>query len=167
MGKAEELIEAARAGNYPMVEKILRWEISFSESLIYHISFPASSQRKRVHLPRFAEPRVELEVGTQMATPPSTTPPSTGTRRWSGCCSATRLPATRSTRPGPPLSTLPPGQDTLRYAQQQEKSDDKKWFQTVNVLLTTGPSIPNVNLTNGDKETALHCAAQVSFPPNV
>ena len=34
MGKAEELIEAARAGNYPMVEKILRLEISFSESLI-------------------------------------------------------------------------------------------------------------------------------------
>ena len=28
------------------------------------------------------------------------------------------------------------------------------------ILLTTGPSIPNVNLTNGDKETALHCAAQ-------
>ena len=26
--------------------------------------------------------------------------------------------------------------------------------------MTTGPSIPNVNLTNGDKETALHCAAQ-------
>ena len=28
------------------------------------------------------------------------------------------------------------------------------------VLLETGPSVPNVNLTNGDKETALHCAAQ-------
>ena len=39
MGKAEELIEAARAGNYPMVEKILRLEISFSKSLIsYFIS---------------------------------------------------------------------------------------------------------------------------------
>ena len=24
----------------------------------------------------------------------------------------------------------------------------------------TGPSVPNVNLTNGDKETALHYAAQ-------
>ena len=36
-------------------------------------------------------------------------------------------------------------------------------LQTVNVLLTTGPSIPNVNLTNGDKETALHCAAQVNI----
>ena len=33
-------------------------------------------------------------------------------------------------------------------------------LQTVNTLLVTGPSIPNVNLTNGDKETALHCAAQ-------
>ena len=30
----------------------------------------------------------------------------------------------------------------------------------VEILLKTGPSIPNVNLTNGDKETALHCAAQ-------
>ena len=30
----------------------------------------------------------------------------------------------------------------------------------VRVLLETGPSVPNVNLTNGDKETALHCAAQ-------
>ena len=30
----------------------------------------------------------------------------------------------------------------------------------MNTLLVTGPSIPNVNLTNGDKETALHCAAQ-------
>lgn len=26
MGKTEDLIEAARAGNYPMVERILRWE---------------------------------------------------------------------------------------------------------------------------------------------
>ena len=33
-------------------------------------------------------------------------------------------------------------------------------FQVVDILLKTGPSIPNVNLTNGDKETALHCAAQ-------
>ena len=30
----------------------------------------------------------------------------------------------------------------------------------VDILLKTGPSIPNVNLTNGDKETSLHCAAQ-------
>ena len=34
------------------------------------------------------------------------------------------------------------------------------YHQVVEILLTTGPSIPNVNLTNGDKETALHCAAQ-------
>ena len=27
-------------------------------------------------------------------------------------------------------------------------------------LLSLGPSVPNVNLTNADKETALHCAAQ-------
>ena len=33
-------------------------------------------------------------------------------------------------------------------------------MQVVEILLITGPSIPNVNLTNGDKETALHCASQ-------
>ena len=33
-------------------------------------------------------------------------------------------------------------------------------MQVVEILLRTGPSIPNVNLTNGDKETALHCASQ-------
>ena len=34
------------------------------------------------------------------------------------------------------------------------------------VLLETGPSVPNlnVNLTNGDKETALHCTAQYGHP---
>ena len=35
----------------------------------------------------------------------------------------------------------------------------RHWFIS-RVLLETGPSVPNVNLTNGDKETALHCAAQ-------
>ena len=34
--------------------------------------------------------------------------------------------------------------------------------ELVRVLLETGPSVPNVNLTNGDKETSLHCAAQVT-----
>ena len=32
--------------------------------------------------------------------------------------------------------------------------------EVVDILLNTGPSVPNVNLTNADKETALHCAAQ-------
>ncbi len=32
--------------------------------------------------------------------------------------------------------------------------------EVVEILLNTGPSVPNVNLTNADKETALHCAAQ-------
>ena len=43
MGKAEDLIEAARAGNYPMVEKILRWEFPFVFLLTNHhiISFSA------------------------------------------------------------------------------------------------------------------------------
>ena len=43
MGKAEDLIEAARAGNYPMVEKILRWEFTFVFLLTNHhiISFLA------------------------------------------------------------------------------------------------------------------------------
>ena len=38
MGKAEDLIEASRAGNYPMVERILRWgtagNVTFSSQLL-------------------------------------------------------------------------------------------------------------------------------------
>ena len=38
MGKTEDLIEAARAGNYPMVERILRWgtagNVTFSSQLL-------------------------------------------------------------------------------------------------------------------------------------
>ena len=38
MGKAEDLIEASRAGNYPMVERILRWgtagNVTFSTQLL-------------------------------------------------------------------------------------------------------------------------------------
>ena len=41
MGKAEDLIEAARAGNYPMVEKILRWEFPFVLTNHHIISFLA------------------------------------------------------------------------------------------------------------------------------
>ena len=40
MGKAEDLIEASRAGNYPMVERILRWgtagNVTFSSQLLLH-----------------------------------------------------------------------------------------------------------------------------------
>ena len=39
--------------------------------------------------------------------------------------------------------------------------------EVVRVLLETGPSVPNVNLTNGDKETALHCAAQYGHVESV
>ena len=44
----------------------------------------------------------------------------------------------------------------------EHDDDDLKTiqFSISRVLLETGPSVPNVNLTNGDKETALHCAAQ-------
>ena len=71
-----------------------------------------------------------------------------------------RRRATPWTRLAPLLFTLLPGLGTLRWEMEKGRGI-KRILQTVNVLLTTGPSIPNVNLTNGDKETALHCAAQV------
>ena len=128
MGREAELIEAARGGNYPQVEKILS------------------------NKPKKAGPFASLR------------------RAQGGICS-------RDSRGYTALhyAALNGHKDVaallLSYEASCNSVDDAgssplhlaSWAghgDLVRVLLETGPSIPNVNLTNGDKETSLHCAAQ-------
>jgi len=128
MGREAELIEAARGGNYPQVEKIL-------------------------------------------STKPKRAGPFASLRRAQGGISS------RDSRGYTALhyASLNGHKDVVQLLLSYEASCNSvdeagssplhlaAWAgngEVVRILLETGPSIPNVNLTNGDKETALHCASQ-------
>jgi len=128
MGREAELIEAARGGNYPQVERIL-------------------------------------------STKPKRAGPFASLRRAQGGISS------RDSRGYTALhyASLNGHKDVVQLLLSYEASCNSvdeagssplhlaAWAgngEVVRILLETGPSIPNVNLTNGDKETALHCASQ-------
>ena len=128
MGREAELIEAARAGNYPQVERILSAK------------------------PRKAGPFASLRRAQG----------GTGSRDSRGY-TALHYAALNGHREVVLLllsyeascnSVDQAGSSPLHLAAWAGHGE------VVRLLLDTGPSIPNVNLTNGDKETALHCAAQ-------
>ncbi|BES90064.1 Ankyrin repeat and sterile alpha motif domain containing [Nesidiocoris tenuis] len=127
MGKDQELLEAARNGNLPVVEKILGQRAKRSGPLaslrrgpganvqdasgysaLHHAALNGHKEIVKLLLTHEASPNIVDDKG----------------------CSPLHLAA---------------------------------WTGNVNIvrlLLCHGPSVPNVNLMNKDKETALHCSAQ-------
>ena len=127
MGK-DDLIEAARLGNYPACEKIL-------------------------------------------CTKPKRPGPFASLRRGSGGCNTRDSSGYTALHYAALNGHLDIVELLLSYEASCNSADDKgssplhlaAWAgnkDIVEMLLTKGPSIANVNLTNADKETSLHSAAQ-------
>ena len=128
MGRESELIEAARAGNYPQVERILSTK------------------------PKKAGPFASLRrAGGGISSRDSRGYTALHYSALSGHKEVAQLLLSYEASCN---SVDEAGSSPLHLAAWAGHGD------LVRVLLETGPSVPNVNLTNGDKETALHCAAQ-------
>ena len=128
MGRESELIEAARAGNYPQVERILSTKPKKAGPFasLRRAGGGISSRDSRGYTAlHYAALNGHREVAGLLLS-------------YEASCN----------------SVDQAGSSPLHLAAWAGHGD------LVRVLLETGPSVPNVNLTNGDKETALHCAAQ-------
>ncbi|XP_021942947.1 ankyrin repeat and sterile alpha motif domain-containing protein 1B-like [Zootermopsis nevadensis] len=127
MGKDQELLEAARNGNVPVVEKIL------------------NQRAKR------SGPLASLRRG-----------PGANVQDSSGY-SALHHAALNSHREVVQLLLAHEASTNILDVKGSSPLHLAAWTGNVDIvrlLLCRGPSVPNVNLTTKDNETALHCAAQ-------